>query len=155
MKIFIYVVISLFFLACSPIYTHHKASVITFKTPQLSFSDAGFIHDDGVSIKVVILVVGQPAFTLEVGRKVCLDGQCFSKRKFIKEKLNALYPENLLQDIFLQKPIFNADNVQIVEGGFKQKFFKEEVYDISYSVIDGKMRFKDKISKILIKSKKI
>ena len=76
MKIFLSLLMTFVFIACAPVYTKHEASVITFKTPNTSFADAGFIHNNGEDIKVIILVVGQAVFTLEIGRKVCLDGKC-------------------------------------------------------------------------------
>jgi hypothetical protein len=155
MKILLSLFIVFMFAACAPVYTKHEASVITFKTSEISFADAGFIHDNGEDVKVIILVVGQAVFTLEVGRKVCLDGKCFSKKKFVKEKLSPFYGEDILQNIFLGKPIFNSEALVKVDDGFKQKLFKESAYDISYSVIGDKIRFKDKIRKILIKTKKI
>lgn len=153
-KIF-YILPLLFFTACTPNYTKHEASLIVFKTPQMAFADAGFVHDNGEDLKIVILVVGQPVFTLEIGRKICLDGSCLSKDKFIHERLSRHYPRDILQNIFLGKAIFEGENKIIQKGGFKQRLFQSDAYDIDYSVVNDKIRFKDKIANILIKTKKI
>ncbi len=145
----------LFFTACTPNYTKHEAHLIVFKTPKTAYADAGFVHHNGEALKVVILVVGQPVFTLELGRKICLDGLCLKKSKWVKEHLSPFYPADILQNIFLGKPIFKGEKFQRIVGGFEQKLFKEGAYDISYKVIGNKMRFKDKIAKILIKKEKI
>ena len=142
-------------MGCTQNYTKHEASLIVFKTPQMAFADAGFIHHNGEAIKIVILVVGQPVFTLEVGRKICLDGSCLSKEKFIHQRLNPYYPRDILQNIFLGKSVFGGQNLVRQEDGFKQRLYKEGSYDIYYSVKNSQIRFKDKISKILIKTKKI
>lgn len=145
----------LFFVACTPNYTKHEADLIVFKTPKIAFADAGFVHHNGQDLKVVILVVGQPVFTLELGRKICLDGLCLKKSKWVKQNLSPHYPADILQNIFLGKPVFEGENLRRVVGGFEQKLFREGAYDISYKVIGDTMRFKDKIAKILIKKKKI
>lgn len=155
MKKIFYILPLLFFTACAPQYTKHEASLIAFKTPQMAFADAGFIHNNGKDLKIVILVVGQPVFTLELGRKICLDGSCLSKDKFIHERLSPHYPRDILQNIFLGKEIFKGQNKIIQEGGFKQRLFKAGAYDIYYLVYNGQIRFKDKSAKILIKTKKI
>ena len=155
MKKIFYILALLFFAACTPNYTKHEASLIVFKTPQMAFADAGFIHDNGEDLKIVILVVGQPVFTLELGRKICLDGSCLSKDKFIHQRLSPYYPRDILQNIFLGKAIFEGQNKIIQEGGFKQRLFKVDAYDIHYSVYNDQIKFRDKISKILIKTKKI
>ncbi len=155
MKKIFYLLPLLFLTACAPHYSKHEASVIVFKTPTMAFADAGFVHDNGSEMKIVILVVGQAVFTLELGRKICLDGLCWSKKKFIAEKLNSKYPRDILQNIFLGKAIFKAQNLERFTGGFSQKIFKKGLYDISYKVEKNSIRFKDKISKILIKTRKI
>ena len=155
MKKLLYLFMILLFTACTPNYTKHEASLIVFKTPTMAFADAGFIHHNGEALKIVILVVGQPVFTLELGRKICLDGSCLSKEKFIHKRLSPYYPRDILQNIFLGKPIFASLNLVKSAGGFKQRLYKEDAYDIYYSVDDGQIRFKDKLAKVLIKSKKI
>jgi len=142
-------------MGCTPNYTKHEASLIVFKTPKMAFADAGFVHHNGEALKIVILVVGQPVFTLELGRKICLDGSCLSKEKFIHKNLNPLYPRDILQNIFLGKSLFEGQNLVKQDGGFKQRVYKEGFYDIYYSVKNDQIKFKDKISKILIKTKKI
>lgn len=155
MKKILYLLLLSLFTGCTPHYTKHEASLIVFKTAQMAFSDAGFVHHDGESLKIVILTVGQPVFTLELGRKICLDGSCLSKDTFIKQHLNPLYPRDILQNIFLGKAIFDGKNLFNQKVGFTQRFYKEGFYDIYYSVKKGQVKFKDKISKILIKTKKI
>ena len=155
MKKILYLLALLVFIGCTPNYTKHEANLIVFKTAQMAYADAGFVHHNGEDLKIVILVVGQPVFTLEVGRKICLDGLCLKKSKWVKKNLSPIYPEDILQNIFLGKPIFEGLNKKRILGGFEQKLFKKDAYDISYKVIGNKIRFKDKIAKILIKKEKI
>lgn len=141
---------------CTPIYTKHEAKLIVYKTAKLSYADAGFIHSNSEDdLKIEILIVGQPAFTLELGRKICLDGACLKKSKWIRENLSPHYPQELLQNVFLGKPIFGGERMIKKSQGFEQKLYKKDAFDISYRVTAKAIRFKDKITKILIKTKEI
>jgi hypothetical protein len=77
--------------------------------------------------------------------------KCMDKKQFNEEVLVSEYPTTLLENIFKGEAIFSKENLEEIEGGFRQNITKEGVYDISYSVVSGKRIFRDKINKILIK----
>jgi len=147
--------IVMFFTACTPPLSHHEARTIVFKTPKMAYADAGFVYDNGKDVKIEILIAGHPAFTLELDRKICLDGYCFKKKDFIKKYLNTHYDENILHQIFLGKKIFEGSGLTSEADGFSQKILKKGSYNISYKVTRDTIRFKDTFTKILIKTKKL
>ncbi len=154
MKIFIsFVFFVWLFMGCSVHYTHHQAKMIIFKTAHFAYADAGFIHDNGSEVKLEILEGGHPAFILTLGRKICKDGVCLKKSRFIHKELSAYYDEDILEQIFLAKPIFKGKNLLKTPQGFRQKLVKEGAYDINYEVSQESIYFKDKIAHILIKIK--
>ena len=141
--------------ACVAPLNHHEPRKIIFKTPHMAYADAGFIHDNGSELKVEIFMAGHAALVLEMGRKICMDGYCFKKKDFVKKYLNSYYPEDILQQIFLGKPIFEGTNLTKLANGFSQTIIKEGTYQISYKVTHDTIRFKDGISRILIKTEKL
>ena len=143
------------FTACTPPLKNHEARTIVFKTPKLAYADAGFVYDNGSDVKVEIFIAGHPVFTLELDRKICLDGYCFKKKDFITKYLNSDYDEDILHQIFLGKKIFDSEGLSLEPDGFSQTIFKKSSYQISYKVTHDTIRFRDKISKILIKIKKL
>lgn len=98
---------------------------------------------------------GHPVLDLEIGRKICKGKVCVNKSDFVHRELSPYYEADILQQLFLGKPIFSAKGIERNSLGFSQKLFKAKAYDISYNVSRDAIRFKDKIAKILIKIKKI
>jgi hypothetical protein len=80
--------------------------------------------------------------------------ECMGKKRFNQEVLSAFYPDEILDDIFRGKAIFNGVGVTKNSNGFTQKIIKENKYNIDYSVLKNEIIFRDTINTILIKIKK-
>ena len=130
-----------------------ESAFIVIKTATMKYADMGFISTSSSKVKVEIYSAGQPLMNFEInGMNVCMSTfRCMDKESFNKKVLNEAYPDNLLENIFRAKPIFNKKNLEEIKGGFKQKITDDKFYDISYSVVSGKRVFRDTINKILIK----
>ena len=130
-----------------------ESAFIVMKTKSIKFADMGFIYDSPSGVKVEVYANGQPLVDLEInGENICFSLlECMEKKEFNQKVLVAEYPATLLENIFRAKPIFSEENLEKKEGGFEQNIKKENLYDISYSVISGQRVFRDRINKILIK----
>jgi hypothetical protein len=130
-----------------------ESAFIVMKTKSIKFADMGFIYANSSGVKVEVYAAGQPLVNLDINSEnICLSLlKCMDKKQFNEEVLVAEYPATLLENIFKSEAIFNGENLEKIEGGFRQKISKKAVYDISYSVVSGKRIFRDKINKILIK----
>ena len=130
-----------------------ESAFIVIKTAIMKYADMGFITSSDSKVKVEIYAAGQPLMDFEInGMNVCMSTfKCMDKESFNKKVLNEAYPEDILENIFRAKPIFNKKNLEEIKGGFKQKITQKKLYDISYSVVSGERKFRDTINKILIK----
>jgi len=87
-------------------------------------------------------------------KRVCMGQfQCLSKREFNKTQLSLYYPDDLIENIFRGKPIFNGKNLERVEGEFRQSIYLDNGYNIEYSVVGNRTIFRDRIGGVLIKIK--
>ncbi|CAA6823045.1 MAG: Putative lipoprotein [uncultured Sulfurovum sp.] len=153
-KLSMIITISALFVACTgKDAKKQESALIVMKTKTIKFSDMGFIYSNALGVKVEVYAAGQPLLDLNINAEnICLSLlKCMDKQQFNEEVLVAEYPSTLLENIFKAKPIFSRKNFKEIEGGFEQQISKEDVYDISYSVVSGKRIFRDKINKILIK----
>ena len=153
-KIISILIIGAVFSACTPIPKKQESAFIVIKTPTMKYADMGFITSSVNTLEVEIYAAGQPLMDFEInGLNVCMSAfKCMDKKSFNEKVLSATYPDELLENIFRAKPIFNSENLeQDKEGVFIQKIVKEGVYDISYSVTGKQRTFRDTINKILIK----
>ncbi len=153
-KINLLIIIAILFSACTPIPKKQESAFIVIKTPTMKYADMGFITSSVNGVNVEIYAAGQPLMNLEInGLNVCMSTfKCMDKKSFNEKVLSSVYPDDILENIFRAKPIFNSENLeQDKEGIFSQKLKKEGVYDISYSVNAKQRIFRDKINKILIK----
>ncbi|NOQ30127.1 MAG: hypothetical protein GQ570_03295 [Helicobacteraceae bacterium] len=115
----------------------------------LRFSDMGYVKSSGNSVKVDLFEVGSAVLNFEIDTLICVSNKgCLSKSSFNEEYLSSSYPDNILQNIFLAKPIFNRENIAINERGFEQN-----IGSIKYKVDDRGTYFKDSKKGILIKLK--
>jgi len=130
-----------------------ESAFIVMKTKSIKFADMGFVYDTSSGVKVEVYANGQPLVDLDINEvNICFSLlECMEKKEFNKKVLVEEYPATLLENIFKAKPIFSEENLEKKEGGFEQNIKKENLYDISYSVISGKRVFRDRINKILIK----
>ena len=143
--------------ACMPKqYVTQNSALIIFKTPAFKYADMGFIYENGEEIKAEIYSSGQPLMSLEISESsVCMSLlECMGKSAFNAEVLSSQYPEDILENIFRGKAIFNGEGLEKNRNGFTQKIIKEGKYDIDYSVLTNEIIFRDTINTILIKIKK-
>jgi len=143
--------------ACVPKnYVTQNAALIIFKTPTFKYADMGFIYENEEEIKVEIYSSGQALMSLEISETtVCMSLlECMGKSAFNTEVLSGMYPENILENIFRGKAIFNGEGLQKNRNGFTQKIIKDDKYNIEYSVLTNEIIFRDTINTILIKIKK-
>jgi len=132
--------------------THSK--IIIIKSPKLKFADLGYIRNSENAVEVELFMAGKSVKKININHLICVDEGCMSRSIFNKEYLNEAYPDELLQNILLGKPIYQAKNLAKREGGFTQKIMDENVF-INYSVKDKQVIFKDKKNHILFKIKDI
>ena len=145
------------FSACAPKeYATQNAAYILFKTPTFKYADMGFVYENDNEIKVEIYGSGQPMMSLEISRpSVCMSLlKCMSKSAFNKEVLSDTYPEDILENIFIGKPLFGGFGLERKGGGFTQKIIKKDKYSIEYTVLNKQIVFHDRINSILIQVKK-
>ena len=143
----------LFFNACTGQPKKEESAFIVLKTATMKYADMGFIKSDSSKVQVEMYAAGQPLLSIEInGMNVCMSTfECMEKSDFNKKVLHASYPDTLLENIFKSKPIFNSKNLEKNSDGFTQKIQKDELYDITYTVVSGERKFRDTINKILIK----
>jgi hypothetical protein len=143
--------------ACAPKeYVKQNSAFIMFKTPTFKYADMGFIYENEEEIKVEIYGSGQALMSLEISEtSVCMSLlECMSKSTFNKEVLSGMYPEDILENIFRGKPLFNGIGLEKKGTGFTQKIVKKDKYNIDYIVLNNEIIFRDTINTILIKVKK-
>jgi len=148
---------SFLFSACAPKeYVKQNSAYIMFKTPTFKYADMGFLYENEEEIKVEIYGSGQALMSLTVSEtSVCMSFlECMSKGAFNKEVLNSMYPEDILENIFRGKPVFNGAGIEKKGTGFTQKIIKKDKYNIEYSVLNNQVFFRDTINTIDIKIKK-
>lgn len=146
---------SLFLLAgCAPKkYEKNESRLIIIKTPKLKYADLGYLRRDRDEVRMELFVAGQLVQSIEIDNLVCVDEGCLRKSAFNKEYLHPSYPDDLLLDVLLARPIFEKASMQITDEGFIQKL-KTTQYNIIYKIENGDIYFKDKQNGFLIKISK-
>ena len=141
------------FSACTGQPKKEESAFIVLKTAKMKYADMGFIQDSSSKLKVEMYTAGQPLVSIEInGMNICMSAfECMEKKDFNKKLLSQHYPDTLLENIFRAKAIFSGENVEKKSDGFTQKIKKDELYDITYTVVSGERKFRDTINKILIK----
>ncbi|RLA79974.1 MAG: hypothetical protein DRG78_11890 [Epsilonproteobacteria bacterium] len=143
----------LLFTACSTKnYEHTQTKVIIIKSPLLKFSDLGYIRNTDDSLSLELFSAGQRVEEITINNLVCVTKGCMSKSGFNEEYLNEKYPDEILQNIILARPIFNSRNLIKTKNGFEQKIVNENFF-IIYRVSSNQTYFKDKRNNILLKIK--
>ena len=137
-------------------YVKQNSAFIMFKTPTFQYADMGFIYENKEEMKVEIYGSGQALMSLEISQnKVCMSLlECMSKKRFNQEVLSVLYPDEILDDIFRGKVIFNGAGLEKNSNGFTQNIIKANQYNLYYNVLNNEIVFRDTINTILIKIKK-
>ncbi len=144
--------------ACTnKVYTKQESALIVFKTSTFKYADLGFIYENDEETKVDIYSSGQAVMSLKLSSaSVCMSFlECMSKKQFNKQILNAMYPEDFLENVFKGQPIFHGENMLKTSNGFTQKLRKTDEYNINYSVLNKQILFHDTINNILIKIKRL
>ena len=135
-------------------YTTSEPKLITLKTKQLRFNDVGFIRTEGDAVQAELFSAGQAVERFEINHLVCVSKGCMRKSAFNAEYLDESYPDTLLQNVLLGRPIFNGrGRVKNVEG-FEQHLESGE-YLIDYRVGPDETYFKDRRNRILIKIRQL
>ena len=137
-------------------YVQQNAAYIMFKTPTFKYADMGFIYENEQEIKIEIYGTGQALMSLQISEtSVCMNLlECMSKSAFNKKVLSGMYPEDILENIFRGRALFNGIGLEKRGTGFTQKIVKKEKYNIDYSVLNQQIIFRDTINAILIQVKK-
>lgn len=145
----------LLFTACSQKeYSHTQSKIIIIKTPKLKYSDLGYIKNSDDAVSLELFVAGKMVQNIEIDYFVCVHEGCMSKSSFNEEYLNANYPDTLLQNIILGKPIYSAKNLKKTRDGFEQ-YIRDDEVNIKYSVTQKEIHFKDRKNSILFKIKEL
>ncbi len=137
-------------------YVKQNSAYIMFKTPTFKYADMGFIYENEKELKIEIYGSGKALMSLEISEtSVCMGLlECMGKSAFNKEVLSGLYPEDILENIFRGRPLFNGTGLEKKGTGFTQKIVKKDKYNIDYSVLNNDVIFHDTINAIDIKVKK-
>lgn len=128
---------------------------ITLKTWQLKFNDVGFVRHDGDAVQLELFSAGQAVEKIAIDGEICVEAGCMSKKRFNERYLSSAYPEELMQQVVLGRPIFGGANLMKSDAGFEQQLKAMAVYNIVYRVTPDEIYFKDRINDILIKIKTI
>ena len=146
---------SLFLLtACGPKqYEKNETHLIIIKTPKLKYADLGYIRKNVDEVRADLFVAGQLVQSIEINTLVCVNEGCLSKSGFNADYLHASYPDDLLLNVLLARPIFERALIEETASGFIQRL-KSTEYNIVYKVYNGNIYFKDKQNKFLIKISK-
>ncbi|MEA1982320.1 MAG: hypothetical protein U9N39_02150 [Campylobacterota bacterium] len=152
---FIVPILLILFSGCSiKEYAHTKSKIITIKTDKLKYSDLGYVKNSDDAVSLELFVAGKMIQNIEINYLICVDEGCMSKSSFNEEYLNASYPDELLQNISLGKPIYNRKNFVKTNDGFEQ-YIRDDNVNIKYSVDSKEIRFKDRRNSILFKIKEL
>ena len=150
---YILLIFIILFSACSPKnYKTTQTKIIIIKSPKIKFSDLGYIRNSDKAVELELFIAGKAIQKITINHLVCTSDGCMSKSGFNEDYLNEQYPDDILQNILLAKPIYNKQGFEKTEDGFVQTIKSLHV-DISYRVSTGVTFFKDSNNKIIFKIK--
>lgn len=150
---YLLIAITLLFSACSiKNYEHTASKLIVIKTPNLKYSDLGYIRNSDKAVQVEIFSAGMSVEKISVNTLICTLENCMSKSGFNEYYLHASYPDDTLQNILLGSEVFAGQNRVKTADGFEQKIENSDV-SISYKVTSSSISFKDTKNNILFKIK--
>lgn len=154
MQIFFILWVSFFILGCAPkTYERNESRFILIKSPLLKFADLGYIRSNSDEVRADLFVVGTLVQSIEISTLICVNEGCLTKSAFNKEYLNASYPDDLLVNVLLGRPIFDKASLQVTDTGFRQELISPD-YNIVYKVESGNIFFKDSQNRLKIKIEK-
>ena len=150
----IIIVCAVFFYAGCSIQEPIKQStayLISIKTPQMAFSDTGFINEADTYTNLQIFNAGTLVLKIEiVDDTICLDGTCLAKEDFNKRFFGATYYADLMENIVHQKPLFEGRDYLKTTDGFSQQI-RLPYASIDYRVEKGSVYFKEREHGVMIR----
>jgi len=145
----------LFFSACSvKEYQQTKTKIVIIKSPKLKFTDVGYLRNSDDAVELELFSAGVAIEKITINHLICVSAGCMSKQGFNQDYLNSVYPSDILQNILLAKPIYNAIGIVKIDDGFEQHIEDANV-NIKYKVTKNITYFKDRKNHIIIKIKDI
>ena len=152
---YILLIFILIFSACSTKnYEITKTKIVIIKSPQIKFSDLGYLRNSDKDVELELFMAGKSIQKININHLICVNEGCMSKSGFNADYLNANYPDDILQNILLARPIYDGENLEKTLDGFIQHISSLHV-DIVYKVTQNQIFFKDKKNKIIFKIKDI
>jgi len=152
---YLLLVFILFFSACSiKEYQQTKTKIVIIKSPNIKFADLGYIRNSADAVELELFSAGVAIEKIKINHLICVSAGCMSKQGFNEDYLSSSYPSDILQNILLAKPIYDAIGVVKTKDGFEQ-YIKDEEVDIKYKVTPRVTYFKDKKNRIIFKIKDI
>lgn len=112
--------------------------LFTLVSPNLKFSDAGFIKTANKSIKLQIYSSGVSLLNVTIKDKICYNGVCKDELEFNKDFFKSEYYRGFFADILRKKPLYNARNLVKTSCGFDQN-----LSSFTYQICDNKLYFKN------------
>jgi len=141
------------FTACSTKnYEITKTKIVIIKSPQIKFSDLGYLRNTNKDIELELFMAGKSIQKISINHLICVSDGCMSKSGFNKDYLNENYPDSILQNILLAKPIYDGKNLEKTQEGFIQHISSPHV-EIVYKVTQNQVFFKDRKNHIIFKIK--
>lgn len=158
LKTFFVLLLSFSIYGCSnKNFTQRNTAFVVFKTPSFKYADMSFIYSNDEYMKIDMYSSGASVMSLSIDSEtVCMSMlECLDKKDFNSKVLSEHYEVDFIENIFKGQPILNKQNMNVSTLGFKQNVTSDSKYDIEYSVLNNKIKFRDRINKILIKIKRI
>ncbi len=141
----------LIFVGCAPkSYKVNDSRLIIIKSQKLRFADLGYLRSNEDEVRLDLFITGKLVQSIEIDTFVCVQEGCMSKSTFNEDYLHKAYPEDLLLNVLLGRPIFQKTSFEKTSGGFRQEL-KTSDYNIVYKVENGEISFKDKQNKLTLK----
>jgi hypothetical protein len=132
--------------------THSQPYLITIKTPQMAFSDTGFLNEAENYTQLQIFSAGTAVLNLEMSDTICLDGTCLDTLAFNTRFFGTEHYAQILHDIVHKKPLYDGRNLEQDEGAFSQNIELPNT-SIHYKIKGDERYFKDTKNGILIRLK--
>jgi len=152
---YILLIFILIFSACSSKnYEITKTKIVIIKSPQIRFSDLGYLRNSDKDVELELFMAGKSIQKININHLICVNEGCMSKSGFNADYLNENYPSDILQNILLARPIYDGENLKKTINGFTQRISSLHV-EILYRVTQNQVFFKDKKNHIIFKIKDI
>lgn len=150
------------FLLCScsvskATFSSSKAVFVTLNSPQIKFSEPGFLYQNEEGTKLEIYKLAQPFFTLDIRKsKVCVNKYCTSKANFNNKFFQNAHYDEFISDIISGRALYRGLNLEQNSCGFEQSLIsKSGKFSITYRVCNGEVFFEDSKKKINFSLKRI